>query len=134
MYHTSLDYLDRLQAKNLFRGTTATFLGTLASLLLVAAVAAFYIPTVFAFFRGELYFQSEYQLQQSPIGNLTVNKDIKLALVFQNKTSLRTANHTLLKQFINILSFQTTSFGTTLKSDTTSNCDPNYFSNALNPP
>ncbi len=106
MNHTSIDYLDRLRSKNVFRGTNATYLGAIATLVLIAGTAAFFIPTIIAFFQGYLYFQSEFQAQQSPYGNLTVGKDTKLAIVFQNKTSLQTANHTLLRQYMFILAFR----------------------------
>lgn len=87
MYHTSINYLDRLQARNVFQGLTATLLGALATVVLIAGIAAFYIPTIIAYFQGDFYFQSEYQMQQSPYVNLTTAKDFKIAIVFQNKTS-----------------------------------------------
>lgn len=136
MYYTSLDYLDRLQAKNVLTGTTATFLGVFATLVLIAGTAAFYVPTIVSYFQG-IYFQSEFQLQQPPYGNITTNRDFKAALVFYNKTSNQIANHTLIKQNILINTFVATPnvLSTTLKTDTViTSCDTNYFSNALNPP
>jgi hypothetical protein len=108
MYHTSLDYLDRLRAKNIFKGTYATFLGVLGTLILIAATLAFYVPTIVTFLQGSMYFQSEYSLHQTPYGNLTISKDIKIALVIYNKTDNQVANHTLLRQFMGISTYQAT--------------------------
>ena len=52
MYYTSIDYLDRLRAKNVFQGTYATLLGALGSLILIAATLALDLPTIVSFFRG----------------------------------------------------------------------------------
>jgi hypothetical protein len=135
MYHTSIDYLDRLRAKNIFQGTHATFLGALGSLIVIAATLAFYVPTIISFFRGEMYSQSEFSLQQTPFGNITIPKDMRIALVFYNKTDNRIANHTLLRQYLTVTSYQITNSGSTIKSDTIlPACDPSYFQNTFNPP
>ena len=72
MYQTSLDYLDRLRAKNIFKDTYTTLLGVLGSLFLIAATLAFYVPTIASFTQGRMYFQSEFSLQQIPFGNITI--------------------------------------------------------------
>lgn len=128
MYYNSLDYLDRLRAKNIFKGTYITCLGVLGSLILLAATLAFYVPTITGFFQGSIYFQSEFSLHQTPFGNITIPRDFRTALVFYNKTDNSIANHTLLRQLMSVVTYQMSSTSRTIKSDTIlSSCDPNYF-------
>ena len=60
---------------------------------------------------------------------------MRVAMVFYNKTDNQIANHTLLRQYLTVTTYQITNSRATIKSDSIlPGCDPAYFQNTYNPP
>lgn len=59
--------------------------------------------------------------------------DLRMAIVFYNKTSNAVANHTLLKAYTKPIVFQSNGNGDNIFYQSVTNCDPKYFSDAVNP-
>ena len=91
-----LGVLDRLSARSILRGISGSWLGLLASIALIAICIIIYIAPVLDFKAGNYY---ESMFSKIVPYNLTYysGSDIKMAIVFRNKTDQSYANHSLLK-------------------------------------
>ena len=132
MYQSSFDLIDRLSAKSVLRPHTSSICGMMGTFILIGVMFWLFIPTI-SFYLAGMYYQSMFQVQQTPYYSMNIPHDFKTALVFYNKTNNQIANHTLLLQTMNVQAFKASGTGTTLKIGSVEACNPNYFANAVNP-
>lgn len=105
-----LAVFDRLSSRTTFRGFTGSPCGIIGTLLFLAVTAFINFSIIVSYSRGN-YFQSSFETQASPNTILQSPYDIRMALVFYNKTSGAVANHTFLANMFDTRIFTTNQFG-----------------------
>jgi hypothetical protein len=103
--------IDRLSSRSTFRGFTGSACGIIGTLIFLAVTIWINIWIVLSYSKGN-YFQSSFETQASAYSYLQVPYDLKMAIVFYNKTSGLVANHTLLASLFNTKIFSTSNLGT----------------------
>lgn len=130
MQSSLLNHIDRTTARSALRGTTSSIPGLLGTLLMVGLLLWLYIPEIIYYLAGK-YFQSNFEIQQPPYTRINIPKAFKAAIVFNNNTDQSIANHSLLAQQATFKAYLT-QMGSQ-KYEAVEQCDPNYFSNTINP-
>lgn len=102
--------IDRLYSRTTFRGFTGSPCGIIATILFLIITAFINWSLVSSYSQG-IYFQSSFETQATPNLNLQTPTDVRMALVFFNKTSGAVANHTYLTTLFDTKIFSTTSSG-----------------------
>lgn len=92
-----LNHLDRTTARSPLRGTTSSIPGLLGTLLMIGLLLWLYIPEIIYYLAGK-YYQSNFEIQQPPYTRIDIPKELKAAIVFNNNTNQKIANHSLLAQ------------------------------------
>lgn len=100
MNASPLSLIDRLPARSTLRGFTCSICGIIGSLAVILVALWMYVDLVIAYSNG-LYFQSSFETQVSSYQNFQTPYDIKMAVVFYNKTSDAIANHTSFLTYFN---------------------------------
>jgi len=77
--------------------------------------------------------ESFLELQFAGTESMITSKDIKLAMVFTNKSSNTIANHTQLRTIMKPRVYQTNQNGVEINFEPADYCDSSYFSDAVNP-
>lgn len=93
-----LDVLDRTAARTVISGTFTSACGIIGTLILIGISLWLYVPFIKFYFQG-IYFQSFFQVQQTPSSQVLIPSDFRAAIVFRNNTDNSVANHTMLKEF-----------------------------------
>lgn len=132
MNASPLSLIDRLPARSTLRGFTYSLCGILGGVVLILVALWMYTDLVSAYSKG-LYIQSSFETQLTAYQDFQTPKDIKMAIVFFNKSSNAIANHSSLISFFSPKIY--TAFGSLNPQyqETVTSCDPNYFSDAVNP-
>ena len=107
-----LAVIDRLSSRSTFRGFTGSPFGIIGTLLFLVITGFINFSIVYSYSQG-MYFQSSFETQMSPYSILQCPYDIRMALVFYNKTSGAVANHIYLTNMFDTKIFSSNLFGFT---------------------
>lgn len=95
-----LSLIDRLPARSTLRGFTYSICGIVGSIAVILVALWMYVDLVIAYSKG-MYFQSSFETQVSSYQSFQTPFDLKMAVVFYNKSSNAIANHTSLLTYFN---------------------------------
>lgn len=132
MNASPLSLIDRLPARSTLRGFTYSFCGILGTVVLILVTLWMYVDLVSAYSKG-LYFQSSFETQLTAYQDFQSPYDIKMAIVFFNKSSNAIANHSELLSFFNPKIYTAFAYLNPQYQETVATCDPDYFADAINP-
>ena len=106
--------------------------GVIGNVIMIALLLFLCIPITSSYLNGIEHMS--FFTSQLPIStNLYIPDTFKLAIVFYDKITQTVANHTQISSIATLNTFLNNIQGNTFK-DGVQACDPNYFSNTINPP
>ncbi len=92
-YDAFIELIDRLSAKSNLRGSTASYLGVIGTLLIFVICFIIYIPAAERITKGD-YFETEFYNYKIQEKEFYTDTDLKVAIVFRNRKDNSVANHT----------------------------------------
>ena len=99
-----LEHFDKLPARSLFRPAHGNFLGIIATVALIAIALIMFIPITARVLKGD-YYESIFERYKLPDTTLNSPYDVKLAVVFRNKTTGLVVDHATIAKDLFVKSF-----------------------------
>lgn len=90
-----LNFIDRTTARSSLGSTFSSVPGLIGTLIMVGLLLWLYVPEIMFYLAGK-YYQSIFEIQEPPYTRINIPNAFKTAIVFNNNTDQKIANHTLL--------------------------------------